>query len=170
MQPITYDAKHGLTRESSEIEVHQLRSDTQSFALIERQTRPNFPYRFSKMQSTFRKCLRSRLAQVKSHCRTRYIYIHTWHLFSPAFSWDDPVVAKISDAGVCQEQDQFDGITQNFISQQACVTALAPSNALNPGRMVVHLYELKFDENQKNCRSTLMTEANVLSNAVEQGL
>ena len=107
---------------------------------------------------------------MESHCRIRSIYIRTWHLFSPAFSWDDAVVATISDAGVCQKKEQFDGITQNFISQQACVTALAPSNALNAGRMVVHLFELEFDENQKNCRSTLMSEANVLSNAVEHGL
>ena len=29
-----------------------------------------------------------------------------------------------SDASFCQEQDQLDGFTQNFKSQQPCITAL----------------------------------------------
>ena len=39
VQPITYDAKHGLTRKPTATEVHQLRSVTQSLAWIARQTR-----------------------------------------------------------------------------------------------------------------------------------
>ena len=38
-QPITYDMKHGLTREEAPDEIHQLRSVTQSLAWIARQTR-----------------------------------------------------------------------------------------------------------------------------------
>ena len=34
VQPITYDANHGLTRKATADEIHQLRSFTQSFAWI----------------------------------------------------------------------------------------------------------------------------------------
>ena len=53
VQPITCDAKHGLTRKATENEVHQLRSVTQSLAWIARQTRPDLSYRISKIRSTF---------------------------------------------------------------------------------------------------------------------
>ena len=52
-QPITYDAKHGLTRKATANEVHQLRSVTQSLAWIERQTHRDISYRISKIQSIF---------------------------------------------------------------------------------------------------------------------
>ena len=52
-QPVACDAKHGLTRKATASEVHQLRSVTQSLAWIARQTRPDFSYRISKIQSTF---------------------------------------------------------------------------------------------------------------------
>ena len=53
VQPITYDAKHGLTRKATASEVHQLRSVTQSLAWIARPTRLDLSYRISKIQSTF---------------------------------------------------------------------------------------------------------------------
>ena len=53
VQPITYDAKHSLTRKATASEVHQSRSVTQSLAWIARQIRPDLSYRFSKIQSTF---------------------------------------------------------------------------------------------------------------------
>ena len=58
--------------------------------------------------------------------------------FSPEFSRDDAVVATISDASFCQEPEQLDGITENFTSQQACITALALGNALNAEKMLIH--------------------------------
>ena len=57
VQPITNDAKHGLTRKATAGEVHQLRSVTQVLAQIARQTRPDLSYRIWKIQSHFRKCL-----------------------------------------------------------------------------------------------------------------
>ena len=60
------------------------------------------------------------------------------------------VVATISDASLCQEQEQFDGITENFTSQQACITALALGDALNAEEMLCSPFELEFDENQKS--------------------
>ena len=53
VQPITYDAKHGLTRKATADKTHHLRSVTQSLAWIARQTRPDLSYRISKIQSTF---------------------------------------------------------------------------------------------------------------------
>ena len=53
VQPITYGAKHGLTRKASADEIHQLRSVTQSLAWIARQTRLDHSYHISKIQSTF---------------------------------------------------------------------------------------------------------------------
>ena len=70
--------------------------------------------------------------------------------FSPVFSWNDAVVVTISDASFCQEQEQLDGSTQNFKSQQACITELAPSNVLNAEKDAYSLFELDFDENQNS--------------------
>ena len=56
--------------------------------------------------------------------------------FSPDFSWDDAVVVTISDASFCQEQEQIDGVVQNFKSQQACITVFFPGNALNAEKML----------------------------------
>ena len=120
VQPITYDAKAGVTRKATADEIHQLRSVTQSLACIARQTCPDLSYCTSKIQSTFemREC--NRIVEYATSTSTRGIHC------SPDFSWDDAVVATISDASFCQEQERLDGITQNFESQQACITALAP--------------------------------------------
>ena len=75
---------------------------------------------------------------MQSYCGICNFYIHTWHLLPPAFSWDDAVVVAISDASFCQEQEQVDGITENFKSQQACITALARCDALNAEKMLIH--------------------------------
>ena len=91
-------------------------------------------------------------------------------IFSPNFSWDDAVVATISDASFCQEQDLFDGVTQNFKSQQACITALEPGDPLNAVKMLIHLLSWSSTRTRRVCGSTLMAEAYALSNAVEHGL
>ena len=44
---------------------------------------------------------------------------HVASVFLQLFSWADAVVVTISDVSFCQEQEQLDGITQNFKSQQA---------------------------------------------------
>ena len=96
---------------ATENEVLQLRSVTQSLAWIARQTRPGVSYRISEIQSTFenayvrdlREC--NRIVEYATPTSTRGIY------FSPAFSSGDAVVATISDASFCQEEEQLDGIT-----------------------------------------------------------
>ena len=89
--------------------------------------------------------------------------------FSPDSSRDDAVVATISDASFCQKQEQIDGATQNFKSQQACITALALGNALNAEKMFIH--PLSWSSRiRRVCRRTLMAEAHALSNAIEHGL
>ena len=95
---------------------------------------------------------------------TRGIY------FSPDFCWDDAVVVTICDASFCQEQEQIDGVTQNFESQQACITALALGNALNAEKMLIHPLSWSSTRIRRVCRSTLMAEAYALSNAFEHGL
>ena len=61
--------------------------------------------------------------------------------FFHQFFWrDDAVVVK----------EQIDGVTQNFKSQQACITALALGYTLNAEKMLIHPVELEFDENQKS--------------------
>ena len=80
VQPITYDAKHGLTRKSTADEIRQLRSLTQSLAWIARQTRPDLSYRISKVQSTFENaCVRdlrecNRTVEYATSTSTRVIY------------------------------------------------------------------------------------------------
>ena len=76
----------------------------------------------------------------------------------------------ISDASFCQEQEHVDGITEQFKSQQACITALGRRNALNTERIRKHLLSWSSKRNRRVYRSTLMAEAYALSNAVEQGL
>ena len=70
--------------------------------------------------------------------------------FSAVSSWDDAVGATIIDSSFSQEQEQGDGITRDFKSQQACITAQAPANALNAERDAYSPFELEFDENQKS--------------------
>ena len=114
VQPITYDAKHCLTRKAIANKVHQLRSVTQSLAWISRQKLPYLSYRISKIQSTFENaCVRdmrecNRMVEYAISTSTRGFY------FSAAFSWDDAVVVTIRDASFCQEQEQLEGITRNF--------------------------------------------------------
>ena len=127
VQPIAFDARHGLTRKGTASEVHQLRSVTESLAWIARQTRPDLSCRISMIQRTFENaCVRdlrecNRIVEYDISTSTRGI------CFSPVWSWDDAVVATISDASLGQVQEHVDGITQkNFKSQQACITALAP--------------------------------------------
>ena len=76
----------------------------------------------------------------------------------------------ISEASFCQEQEPIDGVTQNFKSQEACITALALGNALNAEKILIHLLSWGSTRITKVCRSTLMAEAYALSNAVEHGL
>ena len=105
-----------------------------------------------------------RIVEFAISTSTRGIYC------SSDFSWDDAVVVTISDASFCQEQEQVDGITRNFKSQQACITALAPENAMNAERMLMNLLSWSSTRIRRVCRSTLMAEAYALSNAVEHGL
>ena len=71
--------------------------------------------------------------------------------------------------GFCQEQEQVDRITENFISQ-AFITALTPGDALNAEKMLVHPLSWSSTRIRGVCRSTLMAEAYALSNAVQHGL
>ena len=168
VQPITYDAKHGLTRKAAADEIHQLRSVTQFLAWIARHTQPDLSYRISKIQNTFENaCVRdlrecNRIVEYATSASTRGI-------ISPDLFGDDAVVVTISDASFCQEQEQFDGVTQNFILQQACITALAPGNALNAEKMLIHPLSWSSTRIRRVCRSTRMAEAHALSNAVERG-
>ena len=76
----------------------------------------------------------------------------------------------ICDASFSQEQEQIDGVPQNFKSQQACMTALAPGNALNAEKMLIHPLSWSSTRIRRVCRSTLVAEAYALSNAVAHGL
>ena len=111
------------------------------------------------IQSTFENaCVRdlrecNRIVEYATSTSTGGIY------FSPDPSWDDAAVVSISDANFCQEQEQIDGVTQNFKSQQACLTALALGNSLNAEKMLVHPLSWSLMRTRRVCRSTLMAEA-----------
>ena len=91
-------------------------------------------------------------------------------LLYPDFSWVDAVVATISDASFCQEQEQLDGVSQNSKSQQACITALAHGDVLNLEKMLMHPFSWSLTRIRRVCCGTLMAETYALSNAVEHGL
>ena len=170
LQPITYDAKHGLTRKATASEVYQLRSVTKSLAWIARQTRPDLSYRISKIQTTFENaCVKTCVSAIEFveyaiSTPTRNLY------FSTVCSWCDAVVVTISDVSFCQEQEHVDGITRDLKSQQASITALAPGNALNAERMLIHPLSWSSTRIRRVCSNTLMAEAYAPSNAVERGL
>ena len=71
VQPITHDARHGLTRDATASKVHQSRFVTQSFAWMARQTSPNFSDHFSKIQSTVEN---ARIAWYATSISTRGIH------------------------------------------------------------------------------------------------
>ena len=72
---------------------------------------------------------------------------------------------KDRNCDICMKQ--IDGVTQNFKSQQACITALALGNALNAEKMLIHSLSWSSLRITRVCRSTLMAEAYALSNDVE---
>ena len=170
IQPITYDMKHGLTRKATADEIHQLRSVRQCLGCIARQTHPDLSHRISKIRSPFENIMSetcvSAIKIVEYATSTSTCGVH----FSPELFWDDAVVATISDARFCQEQEQLDGITENFKSQQACISALAPGNAFNAEKMLIHPLTWSSTRIRRVCRSTLMAEAYALSIAVDNGL
>ena len=97
----------------------------------------------------------------------QHLHSHVASIFLQIFVSDDAVVVTISDAKNCQEQEKLDGNTQNFKSQQACITALAAGNALNAEK----IHPLSSSTRVRRvCRSALMSEAYALSNAVKLGL
>ena len=61
-------------------------------------------------------------------------------------------------------------VTQNFKSQQACITALTHGNALNAAKMLIHPLSWSSTRTRRVCQRTMMAEAYALSNAVEHGL
>ena len=103
-----------LTQRVAADEIHQVRSVTRSLAWIARQTRPDLSYCISKIQSTFKNaCVRdlrecNKIVEYTTSTSTRGIY------FSSDFSWDDAIFVTINGASSCQEQEQIDGVTQNF--------------------------------------------------------
>ena len=147
---------HGLTRKATANGIHQLRSVTQSLAWIARQTRPGLSYRMSKIQSTFenacvkdlREC--NRIVDYAISTSTRGIY------FLQIFLG----MTQLSQRSVNH---------QKFKSQQACITALAPGNALNAQKMLIHPLSRGSTRISRVCRSTLMA-ACALCNAGEHGL
>ena len=150
-----------MTRKATADEIHQLRSVTQSLAGIASRSRPDLSYCVSKIQSTFENaCVRdlrecNRIVDYATSASTRGIYV------SPDFSGDGAVVVTISDASFWQEQEQLEGI-QNFKSQQACITALAPGNALNAEKMLIHTLSWSSKRIRRVCRSILMAKTYAL--------
>ena len=55
-------------------------------------------------------------------------------------------------------------------SQQADITGLAPDDALNDVKMLVRLLSRSLTGTRRMCRNSLMIEAYILSDVVEQGL
>ena len=77
---------------------------------------------------------------------------------------------RFSDASFWQEQEKLGRVTQNSKSQPADISALEPGGALNAVRMLIRPLTWMLTGIRRVCRSSLMVEAHVLSNVVEQGL
>ena len=106
---------------------------------------------------------------MQSHCRAcSILHPYVVSIFSPDLFWGGAVAVTISDASFCQEQEQIDGVTQNFKSQQACITALAPGNALNAEKMLMHPLSWSSTRRRRVCRSALMPM--LLNTGCEPGL
>ena len=103
---------------------------------------------------------------MQSYCGRCNIHIHTRHLFSPGFSLDDAVVVAISEASFLAKNrtKSTESLrTSNHIK-------LVLGNALNAEKMLIHLVSWSSTRIRRVCRSTLMTLAFALSNAVQHGL
>ena len=137
-----------------------MRSFTQSLAWIARQTRLDLCHRLSKIQSTFENVL----VRDSRECERLGICI-VHHR-----SWKDPVFLAIHDANFCQETQHHCGITQHFKSQQTYITALAPGNAPNADKMIMHPLCWSPTRVRRGCRSTFMAETHALFNGFEHGL
>ena len=85
VQPITYDARQGLTRKPTTSEVHQLRSVTQSLDWIARQTRPDRTYRISKIQSTFEMLMSETCVSAIKLLSMQHPHPHVASIFSRFF-------------------------------------------------------------------------------------
>ena len=88
----------------------------------------------------------------------------------PDCSRDYTIVVRLSDASFRQEHERPDGVTQNVKSQQAGITALELGDALNTVRMLIQTLTGSLTGITRVCHSSLMVEAYILSNTVEQGL
>ena len=113
IQPMTHDARYGLTREASVRKVHQWSFASRFLAWIARQVRPDFSYHISKIQSAFENaCARhsrecNYIVEYAAFASTRGIHV------IPGSSWCDTIVVRFSDASFCQEQEQLGAVVQN---------------------------------------------------------
>ena len=85
VQPITFDAKHGLTQIAAADEIHQLRSVTQSLAWLARQTRPDRSHRIWKIQSTFEHACVRDLRECSRLWSVQHLHPHVASSFSKFF-------------------------------------------------------------------------------------
>ena len=85
VQPITHEAKHGLTLKATASEVHQLRSVTRSLVWIARQTRPDLAFCISKIQGTFENACVRDLRKCNRIVECAILHPHVAFIFSRFF-------------------------------------------------------------------------------------
>ena len=157
--------KQGLTRKATSDEIHQLRSVTRSLAWIARQTRPDLSHRISKIQITFenaivrdlREC--NRIVEDATSTSTRGIFFLQVFLGTMQSSWRSVTPVSCKNRSKSTESLR----TSNHVK-------LVLGNTLNAEKMLIHLVSWSSTRIRRVCRSTLMTEAVALSNAVQHGL
>ena len=169
VQSITHDARYDSTREAT-ASGYMKRFNSRFLAWIARQTRSDLLYRFSKILSTFEKCLCQRLTCARLHCGICSIRIHEQHqiLFQillgiKRLSRDSGTTVSVINGGDLTES------SKTLKSHQADITALELGDAWNAVRMLIHPLSWSLMGIRRICRRSLMVETYVLSN-VEQGL
>ena len=86
-----------------------------------------------------------------------------------AISWDDAVVATITDASFGNEEEIVNGAVEGGRSQQGYVLCLGPPDLVNLPVADVHIIAWSSTVIRRACRATLQAETMALTKGVEAG-
>ena len=119
IRPVDIGAKRKLIDKCTPGEITALRSVTASLAWIARQVRPRLSYRVSKLQTI---CGKATIKDLKTANKVLEFALETstegLYYKAGAISWDDAVVATITDASFGNEEEIVNGVVEGGRSQQ----------------------------------------------------
>ncbi len=170
IRPIDIGDKRRGTDNCTADETTCLRSVVAALAWVARQVRPGLSYRVSKLQSVAGKGF----VKDMRDCNKLLDYAHNTstqgiHFASSGISWDEAVVATITDASFCNETVEVAGDQEPGRSQQGYIVCLAPADVVNQAEAVIHPIAWSSTHIKRVCRATLMAETFAMIKGTEAG-